>query len=192
MILLIVSWVLYYSLHSLLASNELKTWSKKRLGSNYRYYRLGFNFISLAGFAAIAVWQISLPSPALITQNLFLTGAGIFLILAGMMTGYIAFSAYDTAAFIGFTQEENPASPPQLITSGLNRYVRHPLYFATILLLAGFLLVSFKVKTAAFVSVSLVYLVVGTMLEEKKLEQTFGEAYQTYKQEVKMFIPFII
>ena len=35
------------------------------------------------------------------------------------------------------------------------------------------------------------YVIVGTMLEEKKLVLEFGEIYVKYKQEVPMLIPFI-
>jgi protein-S-isoprenylcysteine O-methyltransferase Ste14 len=35
-----------------------------------------------------------------------------------------------------------------------------------------------------------IYVVIGTVLEEKKLVLEFGDAYRKYQQEVPMLIPF--
>ncbi len=35
------------------------------------------------------------------------------------------------------------------------------------------------------------YLVIGTLLEERKLVREFGEEYRAYQKRVSMFIPFL-
>lgn len=114
--------------------------------------------------------------------------SGIVLIIA-------ALSNYDLAEFSGTKQldlqpgEEDRAGG--LVISGFNGIVRHPLYFATILLLTGFLLRGFTLANLVFVAISLLYLYIGAKLEEKKLEKIFGEEYRQYKKQVKMLIPFV-
>lgn len=190
--LLISLWLVYYFLHSLLASSQIKEWAEKRMGKFFRFYRLGYNMISGLGFAVIAGIQFFLPDIALVPGHPLLSLAGIVVMISGMATGYIAFSRYDSREFFGLNQTVQTETPPRLVTEGLNQYVRHPLYFATILILAGYLLLSFTVNTAIFVAVSLIYLFIGTKLEERKLEKIYGEAYIAYKRKVKMFIPFIV
>ncbi|MEZ4772212.1 MAG: isoprenylcysteine carboxylmethyltransferase family protein [Bacteroidia bacterium] len=191
MIILISLWLGFYCMHSLLASSRVKEWAAQRTGRFYRYYRLGYNVISLAGFGAIVWIQVFIPDIELSPRYPWLFFGGIIVMVSGMVTGYIAFSQYDSGEFFGFNQTQQH-EPPKLVTTGLNQYVRHPLYFATILILTGYLMISFTANTMIFVVISFLYLIVGTILEEQKLEKIFGEAYKTYKHKVKMFIPFII
>ena len=64
--------------------------------------------------------------------------------------------------------------------------IRHPWYTAVVLLLwAG------DLDMAALVGngVLTVYIVVGTLLEERKLVHEFGGAYRSYQGRVSMFVP---
>jgi protein-S-isoprenylcysteine O-methyltransferase Ste14 len=91
--------------------------------------------------------------------------------------------------FVGLRQVVDPqveADSP-LVTTGLYRRMRHPLYTGGLLLiwLAPLMTVNLLI---VFMWLT-VYLVVGAKLEERRLSQTFGEAYRQYKQRVPMFIP---
>ncbi len=71
-------------------------------------------------------------------------------------------------------------------SSGVLGLVRHPWYTAVVLLLwAG------DLDMAALVGsgVLTVYIVVGTLLEERKLVHEFGDAYRSYQGRVSMFVP---
>jgi protein-S-isoprenylcysteine O-methyltransferase Ste14 len=87
-------------------------------------------------------------------------------------------------------QGQAAARPEKLVVSGLNRYVRHPLYFATLLLLLGYFLRQPDRSHAITAALGLAYLLIGTRLEERKLVATFGQAYRDYQQKVPMLIPF--
>ena len=108
------------------------------------------------------------------------------------MIGVIALGSYDMREFTGLSYlDETDPDPGELITTGLNRYVRHPLYFAGILLMMGYLLIFFTDVNLLLVAIIFIYLIIGAQYEEKKLEATFGEDYRKYQEKVKMLIPFV-
>jgi protein-S-isoprenylcysteine O-methyltransferase Ste14 len=80
----------------------------------------------------------------------------------------------------------------ELITTGIYRYVRHPIYTGVLLMMIGTVLVS------GTTSVLLIFLVlVGVFWfnitqEEKLLTEYFPNAYPAYKQRSKAIIPYIL
>jgi protein-S-isoprenylcysteine O-methyltransferase Ste14 len=78
-----------------------------------------------------------------------------------------------------------------LIISGPYRYIRHPIYFFSILEVLGCALIlnatlAFFIGLFAYTPLLLLRL----FLEEKTLIQTFGSAYLKYKETVPCLIPF--
>jgi protein-S-isoprenylcysteine O-methyltransferase Ste14 len=104
----------------------------------------------------------------------------------------IAFKNYSGQEFLGldFNKKEKQQNP-SLTTSGLNKYVRHPLYFASVLIVWGYFLAKPDVTILIMTSVISVYLIIGTKLEEQKLIKEFGEQYKAYIKKVPMLLPFI-
>ncbi|MGE5679708.1 MAG: methyltransferase family protein, partial [Bacillota bacterium] len=102
------------------------------------------------------------------------------------------FFSYDPMHFFGIRQILNlrkPAAngPSELKKNGLLGVIRHPMYLALIVFLwcQTFTLLDIVVN---FILTAYVFL--GTILEEKKLVLEFGAAYENYKKEVPMLIPF--
>ena len=95
--------------------------------------------------------------------------------------------------FIGLQQllrggEPIPADQHErLVTSGPYRWVRHPLYSTTIVILL--LWPSMTANWAAFVAVSTAYFFLGSIPEEEKLVEEFGDAYRRYQQVVPRLVP---
>ena len=74
-----------------------------------------------------------------------------------------------------------------MVVSGLYRFVRHPLYFFSIIL---FWLFPYMTDLLlAFFLAGTLYFLLGTIPEERKLAATFGETYEKYRQEVPWMIP---
>lgn len=115
------------------------------------------------------------------------------IIALGIALAAISFKNYNIKEFIGLASEDitHPLKVKLKVT-GLNQWVRHPLYFATIILLAGWFLLSPSASNAIFILVTLVYLPFGIYWEEKKLIRIFGEEYILYKKRVKCLIPYLI
>jgi len=78
-----------------------------------------------------------------------------------------------------------------LVTEGVFRYIRHPLYSSLFLLGWG---VFFKAPSwlgAGLALLATFFLVMTAKAEETENTRFFGAAYQEYIQQTRMFIPFV-
>ena len=79
----------------------------------------------------------------------------------------------------------------QLVTDGIYRFIRHPLYSSLLLLAWG---VFFKAPTQTGITLALLatlLLNATAKADEAECIQTFGSDYQEYMKRTKMFIPFV-
>ena len=185
-------WIAYYIVHSLLAAQATKNFVRSISGSGFRFYRIVYNILSLALFVLLYRYQGQVPAEWIIPRSKLLTIVGWAIIGFGALIGGIGFLKYSWSEFFGFRQLKNNSTKDTLHTSGLNQYVRHPLYLACLILFVGWFLKSPNDINLAFVLVSILYLFVGAWLEEKRLVKEFGDDYIQYQQKVKMIIPYII
>lgn len=185
---LVVSLVAYFALHSLLAAGPVKIWLSNLVSG--RYYRLIYNLLAVALLLPVAWLFVQIPNEPMF-QNVWLRPLGWLLLLAGGVWGVVGLKSYDLGEFSGLFQLKTGGQPlhTQLVVGGLNRWVRHPLYFGTLLLAWGYFFASPALKVLALAVVSSIYLVVGSWLEERKLAQQFGEAYRQYQKNVPMLLP---
>lgn len=79
-----------------------------------------------------------------------------------------------------------------LVTHGIYKYIRHPLYSSLILLSWGAFLKDISIISFALALIASGLPVAMTKVEEKENIQRFGEEYLSYMHNTKMFIPFII
>ena len=78
-----------------------------------------------------------------------------------------------------------------LVTTGLYRYIRHPLYSSLLFLAWG---IFFKVPSwpgGLLAAAATLFLVATARVEEAENVRFFGPAYEEYKQQTKMFIPLL-
>ncbi len=195
-IAILLAVIVYGAVHSLLASFWLKRWAEARFGGNARrLYRLLFTIISVVTLVPILFLPLWFPDRVLyripypwVALTLLLQGLSGLGLLAGVwQTGALA--------FIGLRQWFTPPGSltqeeGQLVTVGLYRWIRHPLYtfgllfiWLTPIMTQGLLILYLGLSG---------YIVVGAILEEKKLVQRFGQAYQDYRLHTPMFIPGLL
>ncbi len=79
-----------------------------------------------------------------------------------------------------------------LVTRGIYKYIRHPLYSSLLLLGWGVFLKDVSLVSLALVLVASGFLVCMAKVEEKDNIRMFGDDYSSYIKTTKMFIPFII
>lgn len=78
--------------------------------------------------------------------------------------------------------------PPVLTVDGAYRWVRHPFYFLSLLMIWS--AVTFTADRLLFNGLWTCWIVIGAFLEERDLAEAFGEPYRQYRQTVPMLIPF--
>jgi protein-S-isoprenylcysteine O-methyltransferase Ste14 len=175
--------------HSWMASLEAKDWVHGMLGeAGMRFYRIAYNIFSVISFAPILWLMVVLPDQVLyrIPQPwVFLSLAGQFAAVLVLVTGVMQTGAL---SFIGLRQLiEGEGRQSVLVTDGLYRWVRHPLYTAGLLFI--WLTPVMSQNSLVVIIAATVYIIVGAIFEERKLERKFGEAYSDYKAETPMFVP---
>jgi protein-S-isoprenylcysteine O-methyltransferase Ste14 len=181
-------------IHSLLASHAAKALAQRLLGRNIAAatYRLLFNVAALITIVPALYLVFRLPD-----QILYRFPApwdSIALGLQALAALGLVFAVYQMDAwfFLGLRQLGEPSSidstsTAQLVTSGLYRVVRHPLY--TFSLIALYLTSPMSVNWLAFAVSCNVYFYLGSIFEERKLVREFGGAYRAYQQRVPRLLP---
>ena len=185
--LLACAWAVYFFVHSFLASTQVKNWVENTLPSAFPYYRIGYNVIAISSILPLLYWSVSTENNQLI-DNLYLTIVGGSLLAIGIVLLILAFRAFDGLAFLGFKAETDA----KLVQSGMYGYVRHPLYFATIVVILGLFLLMPTQKMLLTLGIAYGYILIGYRLEERKLVAIFGAEYLAYQIRVKALIPYII
>jgi len=79
----------------------------------------------------------------------------------------------------------------RLVSSGVYRYIRHPMYSSLLLLAWGAALKHLTVLTLAGALLSTVLLVLTAKVEEQESLAFFGARYRSYLRQTRMFIPFL-
>ena len=188
--LLFIAWCF---LHSTMISTSVIGYFKKLLGSNYRFYRLFFNLISILTLIPVAFFAYSVQTPVIFEWNGYWRLGQVLILGTAVWFFFRGGRHYDIRQVLGIKQiREGTADMAitdtgELDTSGVLGMTRHPWYLATMLLIwARQMDVS-----AIIVNVILTaYLIVGTYLEEKKLVREFGEKYLAYQKRVSMLVPY--
>jgi protein-S-isoprenylcysteine O-methyltransferase Ste14 len=188
---LILSILVWGSLHSVFASLQFKALARRLLGPGVeRVYRLGYNLFAglsllvvlvLAAFTADSnLYKVPLPWSVFMIAGEFLAGIAL---AVGFLQGH-------PFEFLGLSQLGSPIGErDKLTTTGLYRLVRHPLYTAGLLLiwLDPRMTVNLLVMDLALTA----YILIGAHLEERKLRTEFGQEYEAYMAATPMFVPFL-
>jgi methanethiol S-methyltransferase len=187
-------WIGYCALHSYLISIRFTNWIIRLLGKFYAFYRLFYILISLALLIPLIQLTNQMDTKVIITYEYPFSVLRSLLTYGALLMFFIAFFFnYDSLSFFGirqilrFGKAKAADAPAEIKRKGLLGIMRHPMYFALILYLWS---QTFRVVDIVNNTVLTIYVIIGTILEEKKLVLEFGDAYVKYQQEVPMIIPF--
>ncbi len=109
---------------------------------------------------------------------------GYALQLAGIVLTIVAARRLGVWELSGLRQASGrTAAPAHLQTHGLYGLVRHPLYFAWVLLVFG--APEMTMTRLSFAVISSVYLAAAIPIEERDLVETFGASYASYRKKVR-------
>ena len=196
-LLIVLLFSLFAFSHTWLASRKLKTALVEKIGNRIAFYRMFYNVSSILFFLAfIAV----APKPDVIIYDLqfpfdIITFALQVLSLIGLIW---TFGQFDSKEFLGISQiiryfngtykAETLDEKQELKFDGAFKHSRHPVYLFSILFLG------FRPQMSLFYLIlficSVVYFYVGSIYEEKKLVEVFGNEYREYQKRTARIFPF--
>lgn len=180
-------WLSFGVLHSVLASGTAKRVTQGLFGARER---LAYNVIAVAHVGM--VWVIGAVLLGGLTATRFDLSPAIRMALlicgvVGVLILLVAYRQYDGGRFTGLRPVAGDAEAEPLHTTGLHRYVRHPLYSGAFLVLFWQANDAFGLATCIWASL---YLIIGTWFEERRLIALYGPAYLAYRVQVPAFIPW--
>ncbi len=149
-----------------------------------------FNFFAIFGLVLIS-WYSKQVNDKLLIDDFWLKLSGVIVVLLGVFITYKSFKNYDIKEFIGLTAESTDTLQNNLVVEGYHKFVRHPVYLATILIFVGYALYSPTFTSVIYLITTIIYLQIGISLEEKKLINKFGDNYLKYRNEVPKLFPVI-
>jgi|SRR5688572_14139974 len=132
----------------------------------------------------------------------------LFLVFIALPAGYAAKFGWQLTAFIiviigivvvavamiqlgpGLTPMPVPKSTGRLVTSGVYRFVRHPLYSGLLLILAGITLYSMNIPRAIVTGLLFFLFHFKSKYEEQLLLQRYPD-YENYQKRTWRFLPKI-
>jgi protein-S-isoprenylcysteine O-methyltransferase Ste14 len=181
-------WLSFGIGHSLLAGANKNRGLGRLFG---RWHRIVYNGIALAHIGAI--YLIGRLYLAVDTQPWPLPQSVSWMLDAAVAIGGIVIIAatggYRLASFAGWEQlsgiEED--ADQRLRISGLNRFVRHPLYTGALMILWGGVRSDFGLATALW---GTTYILIGSKIEEQRLSMRFGQDYADYRRRVPALVPW--
>jgi protein-S-isoprenylcysteine O-methyltransferase Ste14 len=94
------------------------------------------------------------------------------------------------------TSEDSPVfeweNTESLVTTGVYRYIRHPMYSALLFLAWGALLKSVTISTLVLAGVATLALAATAKAEEAENVTRFGQEYRDYMKRTRRFVPFVL
>ncbi len=184
--------ITFYGLtHSLLASLRLKAWVRRSFGETaFRWYRLLYTLWASLTFTPVLYLLWAAPDRVLYRLPAPWAWGFYAMQAVGLAVGGWSLLVTDLWAFLGLTQVLSRGDPEEaeaLTVRGPYRWVRHPMYTASLLFLWFSPVMSRN--SLAFVAGATLYFILGGYVEERKLLAQFGEAYARYRQRTPMLFP---
>jgi hypothetical protein len=199
---------LFAGIHSLLASKAAKEKASKLLGERMRngLYRPLYNGLAIVSFGALGLYGLKLPDRELYrvrgslsrlmhsVQLFFL----LYLVYGAREIGFLKFAGVPNIIALITGQSFVPVepegqgpileSPDKMKITGPFRFNRHPLNFGMMPII--WLMPRMTVNLAAFNLITTLYLILGSLHEEKRFVETYGQAYVDYQtSEINFFVP---
>lgn len=190
-ILLVLSWGLFYFLHTALAASKLKRILESNWPSPYKWYRLFYTVLSSILFLGILIQAMVLPVKSIFSPSSFNQYAGYLIATAGVIVLLRSLKLIQVNSFLGINRKNFEETTPDLVISGIYSQIRHPLYLGLLAIFFGYFLVSGTVGALIHLGCLIVYLPIGIHFEEKNLIELFGENYRSYQKQVPAFLPRI-
>ncbi len=140
--------------------------------------------VAVAGFSPFAVWYGKLN--VLWSRTFSVIGVGLALYVLGLTLTFVAQLQMGTSWRIGV----DPRERTMLVTTGLFRWVRNPIYSAVLLCFGGCaLLLPTTLALGGWLVILVAVQLQVRLVEEPYLLDVHGQAYREYASRVGRFVP---
>jgi protein-S-isoprenylcysteine O-methyltransferase Ste14 len=185
---LIVYFVFFALVHSILADPWFKNWARRSLGEAFdRWQRLTYTILALLMMLPFIIIMSFNPDQLLYVVPTPLS----WLMVTGQALAALALLATlrqtGISYFLGLAQLQGRLMEGGLVTDGFYCYLRNPLFFfgAVLLWLSPIMTINLLV----FNVLATVYFYIGALHEERSLKEEFGPEYEDYRKRVPMILP---
>ncbi|MDR3639759.1 MAG: hypothetical protein P4L39_00370 [Humidesulfovibrio sp.] len=188
-------WTGWGLLHSVLATRRVKGAFEVALGPRYAFYPLAYTLVSLWTFWLVLVKEPDLPQVLWAVEGLpkillyAAQGAGLaFLAWAGMsMSGLKLLGLSQLWSTVRGRMPEESDIHNDFSTRGAYALARHPMHAGGML----FLLAAPRQTLGGFVFAvfGCLYMLLGSLIEERRLSRELGSVWTDYVRRVPMFLP---
>jgi protein-S-isoprenylcysteine O-methyltransferase Ste14 len=145
------------------------------------------------GFYRFFAWEIILGMLALNLRGWFVNPGAWYQVLSWILLfGSLIPIIYGVVLLrlVGKPTDELEATT-QLVTKGIYRFIRHPLYASLLYLAWGIFFKSPSLLELCLAGVATAFLYATARADEAECRVKFGEQYEAYMQKTKMFVPFL-
>ncbi len=186
-----LSLIIYCVIHSILADSKLMG------GSIYHswWYRFFYVVQSVVLLLPVLYFYHKIPSEVFFQPNLPQKNFLNIIFISAITFALYAVRSYDNSSFLGLTQVtaklkgedyhyEKPALSKKRCSVGCSSSVLYGIF-------GCYLVETLEVKDLYLNILLTLYFLLGTINEERKLKQEFGQEYLDYMQEVPALVPFL-
>ena len=185
---LVILWVLFSVLHSLLAATWWKVKMSRLLGRSFRFYRFYYSVFATLSVLFLVYFLVTMETPRIFKLSGILKSVSLIVGIAGIAIMIACVKKYFSVV-TGIKAFAEKSSVSLLQTGGLHSYTRHPLYLGTLLFIWNLFVLFPSLGNLISCSIMSIYTVVGIRIEERKLVAEFGESYTAYRRKVPMLFP---
>jgi protein-S-isoprenylcysteine O-methyltransferase Ste14 len=182
-------------MHSVLIDTSVLDFIKKHAPGLTRYYRLLYNGLSLVTIIPLIIITGMAEGQVIVSWEGYAIAVRVLLLAAALLLFQGGAKKYDLQYFLGVKQlrtgEEHLllSDTEEFDETGVFSITRHPWYFGSLLLLWS-ILPQYSLPVFLTACILSMYLVIGTMLEERKIIARYGDGYRRYQQRVSMLFPW--
>lgn len=159
----------------------------RRLGKTKTYILLGA-VAAVVMASMVALRRLLLSADFGFSLPLFVIGL-LFLVVSGVLLKKLR-QKLTLKALVGVPELSPESGRGSLITDGVYAKIRHPRYTQMTLALFGYALIANYPAVYGAFAIWIVGIYAVTVLEERELEERFGQPYRDYRARVPRFWPW--
>lgn len=181
--------ILFFVQHSWMVRRSFKQRLARIMPKHYidAVYAIASGIVLLL---VVLLWQDSGQIIWQATGGAWWAARMVFLLALALGTwGALSLKGFDSFGLrpIRYRFRAEPSAPSVLVVQGAYRWVRHPLYLVVLLLIWSYPVLT--TDRLLFNVLWTIWIVVGTVLEERDLTTDFGNDYREYQRNVPMLLP---